>query len=131
MASRPPQRLPPAGWPQPRIIDGHRALLAAAGNHHQKTIRLHLHDESYWNLTGDPKKINLLAGGVEYGESRPLFWTLEPAKGRVFVSIPGHYAFTFDDPLFRVLLLRGIAWTAREPVDRFNSLVTPGARIKP
>jgi type 1 glutamine amidotransferase len=92
--------------------------------------RLHLHDESYWNLTGDPKKINVLAGGVEDGEARPLFWTLEPAKGRVFVSIPGHYAFTFDDPLFRVLLLRGIAWAAREPVDRFNSLVTPGARIK-
>jgi putative heme-binding domain-containing protein len=93
--------------------------------------RLRLHDESYWNLNGDPKKINVLAGGVEEGKSRPLFWTLEPAKGRVFVSIPGHYAWTFDDPLFRVLLLRGIAWAAREPVDRFNSLVTPGARTKP
>ena len=31
--------------------------------------------------------------------------------------------------LFRVLLLRGIAWTAREPVDRFNDLVWPGADI--
>ena len=29
----------------------------------------------------------------------------------MFVSIPGHYSWTFDDPLFRVLLLRGIAWT--------------------
>ena len=34
---------------------------------------------------------------------------------------------TFDDPLFRVLLLRGIAWSATEPVDRFNALVWPGA----
>ena len=48
----------------------------------------------------------------------------------VVVSIPGHFAWTFDDPLFRVLLLRGIAWAAREPVDRFNDLVTPGARVR-
>ena len=48
---------------------------------------------------------------------------------RVRVSIPGHYAWTFDDPLFRVLLLRGIAWTAREPVDRFNELATIGAKV--
>jgi hypothetical protein len=50
--------------------------------------------------------------------------------GRVFVSIPGHFAWTFDDPLFRVLLLRGIAWAAREPVDRFNQLVVPRARLR-
>jgi putative heme-binding domain-containing protein len=93
--------------------------------------KIHLEDESYWNLVGDPKKINLLAGGMEDGQTQPLFWTLESSRGRVFVSIPGHFAWTFDDPLFRVLLLRGIAWTAREPVDRFNALATPGARIKP
>lgn len=91
--------------------------------------KLHLHDESYWKLTGDPKKIQLLASGIEEGEPRPLFWTIEPSKGRVFVSIPGHYSWTFDDPLFRILLLRGIAWTGREPVDRFNSLVTLGASL--
>jgi putative heme-binding domain-containing protein len=92
--------------------------------------KVHFHDESYWNLVGDPKKINLLASGPEDGQARPLFWTLEPGKGRVFVSIPGHFAWTFDDPLFRILLLRGIAWTAKEPVDRFNDLVLPGARVK-
>lgn len=32
-------------------------------------------------------------------------------------------------PLFRVLLFRGIAWTAKEPVDRFNNLVWPDADI--
>ncbi|HYH68257.1 MAG TPA: ThuA domain-containing protein, partial [Urbifossiella sp.] len=88
------------------------------------------HDESYWQLTGDPKRVTLLASGKEDGASQPLFWTLEPAKGRVVVSIPGHFAWTFDDPLFRVLLLRGVAWAAREPVDRFNELVTPGARLR-
>lgn len=91
--------------------------------------KVHFHDESYWQLTGDPKRIHLMASSVEEGQSRPQFWTLEPGKGRIFVSIPGHYSWTFDDPLFRILLLRGIAWTAKEPVDRFNDLATIGARL--
>lgn len=105
----------------------------AAGRKHpiaRNFDKIRLHDESYWRLVGDPKRITLLASGKENGAEQPLFWTLEPAKGRVFVSIPGHFAWTFDDPLFRILLLRGIAWTARQPVDRFNDLVMPGARIK-
>jgi putative heme-binding domain-containing protein len=92
--------------------------------------KVHFQDESYWQLEGDANKITLLGTGREDGKRQPLFWTLEPSKGRVFVSIPGHFSWTFDDPLFRVLLLRGIAWVAREPVDRFNELVTAGARIK-
>ena len=60
----------------------------------------------------------MLGWGNEDAKPQPLFWSLEQGKGRVFVSIPGHYSWSFDDPLFRVLLLRGIAWTAREPVDR-------------
>src|SRR5262249_50276962 len=74
--------------------------------------KLHLVDESYWMLTGDLPPNRIVASAVEDKEPRPLFWTIEHAKGRVFVSIPGHYSWTFDDPLFRVLLLRGIAWTA-------------------
>jgi putative heme-binding domain-containing protein len=91
--------------------------------------KVHFHDESYWQLVGDPGRVRLLAGGVEEGRSQPLFWTLGQGKGRVFVSIPGHFSWTFDDPLFRVLLLRGIAWSGREPVDRFNELATAGARV--
>ncbi|HKB00771.1 MAG TPA: ThuA domain-containing protein [Gemmataceae bacterium] len=87
-------------------------------------------DESYWQLVGDTSKVRVLASGVEDGKPQPLFWTLEPVKGRVFVSILGHYSWMFDDPLFRVLILRGIAWTAREPVDRFNDLVWPGSAIR-
>jgi type 1 glutamine amidotransferase len=90
---------------------------------------VHFHDESYWNLLGDPQRIRLLASGIEENKPQPLFWTTEQNGGRVFVSIPGHFAWTFDDPMFRVLLLRGVAWAAGEPVDRFNDLVTPGARI--
>jgi type 1 glutamine amidotransferase len=91
---------------------------------------VHFHDESYWRLVGDRRRLALVAGGIEDGELQPLFWTLESGKGRVFVSILGHFAWTFDDPLFRILILRGIAWSARESVDRFNDLVTPGARIR-
>ena len=91
--------------------------------------RLKLVDESYWMLTGDLPADRVLATQVEDKEPRPLFWTTEPAKGRVFVSIPGHYSWTFDDPMYRVLLLRGIAWAAKEPVDRFNELVWPGADV--
>lgn len=91
--------------------------------------QLKLHDESYWNLQGDASNIRIIASGVEEGESRPLFWTLEPGQGRVFVSIPGHYSWTFDDPLFRILLLRGIAWSANDSVDRFNDIALIGVKF--
>jgi len=91
--------------------------------------KLSLHDESYWKLSGNPADVTVLATSDEEGMATPQLWVKEQEKGRVFVSIPGHYSWTFDDPLFRILLLRGIAWAAREPVDRFDDLVTPGARM--
>ncbi|MEY3458321.1 MAG: hypothetical protein RL215_1478 [Planctomycetota bacterium] len=91
--------------------------------------RLQLYDESYWKLTGNPEQITLLATSQEDGQPTPQMWVREHGRGRIFVSIPGHYSWTFDDPLFRILLLRGICWTARQPVDRLNELVIPGARM--
>ncbi len=41
----------------------------------------------------------------------------------------GHYRWTFHDPLFRVLWLRGMAWTIREPLGRFNALATDGVEL--
>ncbi len=92
--------------------------------------KLSLLDESYWELAGDSRNIDVLATGIEDGKPRPLLWTRDSGKGRVFVSIPGHYTWTFDDPLFRLLLLRGIAWTAGDSVDRFNELAALGARVQ-
>ncbi len=89
----------------------------------------HFVDESYWNLIGDTNNIHLLASGEEGGKPRPLIWTREQGKGRVFVSIPGHFSWTFDDPLFRILLLRGICWAGGQPTDRLSELVWPGARV--
>ena len=95
-----------------------------------KTVRFH--DETYWRLKGDPAGIQALATGIEKGEAKPipLLWNRETGKGRVHVNILGHYNWTFNDPLFRVLLLRGIAWAAKQPVDRFNGLVTVGVALK-
>jgi putative heme-binding domain-containing protein len=88
-------------------------------------------DESYWKLIGDPGRIEVVATGVEEGKAQPLLWTRRHGKGRAFVSILGHYNWTFDDPLFRLLLLRGMCWAAGEPVDRLSELITVGARIEP
>lgn len=86
-------------------------------------------DESYWKLIGDPRSISLLATAPEEDAERPLIWCHEHTNGRVFVSIPGHYSWSFDDPIFRTVLLRGIAWTAGESVDRFNDLIPMGVQF--
>ena len=94
--------------------------------------KVHFEDETYWNLKGDPARTQLLASAEEKGEPKPipLLWNVETGKGRVHVNILGHYNWTFNDPLARVLLLRAIAWAAKEPVDRFNSLVNVGVTLK-
>ena len=57
-------------------------------------------------------------------------YTLERDKSRIVGCIPGHYTWTFDDPLFRVLVLRSICWAAaEEDVDRLAGLATVGARL--
>jgi hypothetical protein len=90
---------------------------------------LTLTDETYWKMVGSLPGDRILGTAIEEGQAQPQLWSLERGRGRVFVSIPGHYSWTFDDPLFRVILLRAIAWTAHEPVDRFNDLAWPGASI--
>lgn len=91
---------------------------------------LKMEDESYWDLVGSPTDVQVLATQVEDGQPRPLIWTRTVGRGRVFVSIPGHYTWSFDDPLFRLLLLRGMSWAAGEPIDRFRDLALPGARVE-
>lgn len=87
------------------------------------------HDESYWELVKGNKEINVLATANEDGSPQPILWTTTEGKGRIFVSILGHYNWTFDDPLFRILLLRGIAWAGNEPTHRMEGIATMGARV--
>jgi type 1 glutamine amidotransferase len=99
--------------------------------------QLHFFDESYWPPTPaiDPRKVTVLAVSAEQDAAsgkpaaQPFFWITQPGKGRVFGCVLGHYSWTFDDPWFRILLLRGMAWSAGEPTDRFDPLVLQGARL--
>ena len=55
---------------------------------------------------------------------------LKVGKGRIYTNILGHFSWSFDDPLFRILVLRGIAWTAKSDINRFHNLYTIGAHYK-
>jgi putative heme-binding domain-containing protein len=93
---------------------------------------LKLTDESYWNLRGEPSRVSLLATSQEDQAPQPQLWTMERGKGRVFACIPGHYTWTFDDPLYRLLVLRGICWAAKQDdMERLSELSLIGARVQP
>jgi putative heme-binding domain-containing protein len=78
-------------------------------------------DEPYWPMIGDRSKIYVLANAVNIdGEDRPMLWTFERGRGRVFASITGHYTWTLDDPLFRTIILRGLDWVTRS--ERFGEV---------
>jgi type 1 glutamine amidotransferase len=88
-------------------------------------------DEPYWPMIGDPDKIEVLATAEQEGKAWPMMWTFKRGKGRVFASIPGHYSWTHDDPLFRILVWRGIAWAAGDDdVQRLEPLATTGVIFK-
>jgi hypothetical protein len=100
-----------------------------------------LADEFYWELRGDPARITPLvtspagpaiankplSGPPKMddldGKPWPVMWTTQVGRGRVFVSAAGHNYFTFNDPYFRIILLRAMAWTMNESFDPFKPLV--------
>ena len=89
-------------------------------------------DESYWRLHGDTSRFSILGTSLEDQEPRPQLWSREQGGSRVLGCIPGHYTWTFDDPLYRILILRGICWAAREPdPHRLAELSLVGARLGP
>lgn len=95
-----------------------------------------LNDEPYWPPTPPLSASNVTVLAVsreqdEKGVSRPqpLFWICANGRGRVFGCVPGHYTRTFEDPVFRLLLLRGVAWSAGEAPDRFDELAAPAANL--
>jgi len=97
-----------------------------------KTI--HFVDEPYWPPSGDVSQVQVLAtsdentaAGAEQREPQPMFWTHLHGQGRVFGCVMGHYGATFDDPFFRILLLRGMVWTTGESPYRLDRLA--GAQI--
>ena len=91
-------------------------------------------DECFWNLQGDRSKVTALATSDEIvGDqirAEPVIWAYERGKGRVVASTLGHFDWTFDDPFFRTILLRGIAWAAGESPYRFDPLILRGIPLK-
>ena len=99
-----------------------------------------LFDESFFNITwaADPA-VHVLAtaeiaptrsAGEHRGEKVPQIWTYEhPAAGgqtaRAFVWMQGHTYANFSNYQIRRMLLRGIAWAAKRPVDELLNYVEP------
>ncbi len=91
------------------------------------------HDEAFFSLTWAKElQIHVLASAViastpsairagHAGEVVPQIWTYEhtlPAgTAPAFVWMQGHTYANFSDPTIQTLLLRGIAWAAKRPVD--------------
>jgi putative heme-binding domain-containing protein len=90
---------------------------------------LDLIDEAYWEMAGDPARVTVLATAIEDGSPRPVVWKRETGGGRVFCTVFGHYAWTMDDPLFRALVFRGMAWAARLPERIWDPLVADGVEL--
>jgi len=88
---------------------------------------IHFLDEPYWPMIGDTNKIEVVATAEVEGSARPIMWTFQKGKGRVFASIFGHYTWTLNDPLFRVIVLRAIGWAAGEDARRLERLATADA----
>jgi len=88
-------------------------------------------EEMFWQPVAGPKPVNVLATGNMDGKAQPEMWTTTGAggKGKVFVMVPGLWDWSFDDPLYRVLMLRGIAWAGSKPVYSFEDIVSMGARV--
>jgi type 1 glutamine amidotransferase len=93
-----------------------------------KTI--HFLDETYWPMIGELQNVSVLATADEEGKAWPMVWTYERDNGKIFGTVLGHYTTTHDDPFFRIMILRAIAWSVREPVSRFESLATVGVQFK-
>lgn len=97
-------------------------------------------DESYWNLLSSdtvepiaavaPKSLENAASFAQVLKAEDVrshaFWTYQSGKGRVFGTTTGHYTYTYYDPLYRLLLMRGIAWTLKEDPAPFMPLVFHG-----
>jgi type 1 glutamine amidotransferase len=97
---------------------------------------LKLVDEPFWPVFGDQQAVEVLGTSEETVAPQstemtpqPMFWTYHRGKGRVYGCTPGHFTWTFDDPYFRLLLLRGMAWAAGESPYRFDGLTLRGTSL--
>jgi putative heme-binding domain-containing protein len=77
-----------------------------------KAIELPMLDEPYWPMIGDTNRVEVLATANIEGAERPLIWTYQRGRGKVFVSVPAHYTWTWEVPAIEALFWRAIGWVA-------------------
>ena len=100
-------------------------------------------DEAFYSMTWAPSPtINVLAtakiaatpsavNAGHAGEIVPQIWTYEHTlpggtAARAFVWMQGHDYVNFADPQIQPMLLRGVAWAAKRPVDELVSYKPAG-----
>jgi len=99
-----------------------------------------LFDEAFYNMTwAQNPGIHVLAtavmpatpsAGAHKGEVVPQIWTYEHTlpggePARAFVWMQGHEYANFDNYQIQQMLLRGIAWAGKKPVDSLVDYVPP------
>ena len=99
-----------------------------------------LDDEAFYKLTwATDSDVHVLAttvipgtpsAGAHKGEVVPQIWTYEHAApggqpARAFVWMQGHEYVNFSNYQIQQMLLRGIAWAAKKPVDALVDYVPP------
>jgi type 1 glutamine amidotransferase len=97
-------------------------------------------DEAFYNLTwAQDSKVHVLAtavmpgtpsAGTHKGEVVPQIWTYEHTlpggePARAFVWMQGHEYANFANYQIQQMLLRGIAWAGKKPVDSLVDYVQP------
>jgi type 1 glutamine amidotransferase len=107
------------------VVDGASPVMKGMSN-------FTLFDEAFYNMTWAPDPgIHVLAttaiagtpsAGVHKGEVVPQIWTYEHAlaggeRARAFVWMQGHAYANFANYQIQQMLLRGIAWAGKKPVD--------------
>ena len=102
-------------------------------------------DEAFYNMTwAQNPGVHVLAttvipgtpsAGTHKGEVVPQIWTYEHTlsggqPARAFVWMQGHVYANFDNYQIRQMLLRGIAWAGKKPVDSLIDYVPPAQGSK-
>jgi type 1 glutamine amidotransferase len=92
-------------------------------------------DEAFMKMTWAPSGVHALAtvpmpGGERKGEVVPQIWTYEHTvpggqPARAFVWMQGHTYTNFADARIEAMILRGISWAAKKPVDTLKDVVKP------
>ncbi|MGH9723050.1 MAG: ThuA domain-containing protein [Bryobacteraceae bacterium] len=79
-------------------------------------------DEMFFRLRTAPEMHVLATSPDPEGAAVPQLWTYEKTipggqPYRAFVSLQGHLYAIFELPVYRTLLLRGIAWAGKRPAN--------------